>query len=380
MLIGLRKLVIAVVAIALMNVLPASALTQDPAMRVYFGTYTRNNGSKGIYASLLNLKTGELSKPELAGETVNPSFLAIAPGGKFLYAVGEGGEGAGVSAFAIGDDGKLTLLNRQDSGGKGPAHISLDVEGKNALVANYGSGSIACLPIETDGKLKAATSKVQHEGSSVNPSRQKGPHAHSIYVDRGNRFVVSADLGLDKVLVYQFDPAAGKLTPNTPPSVSTQPGAGPRHFAFHPGGKHAFVINEMNSTLTAFSWDAEKGVLAELQTLPTLPAEHKGNSTAEVVVHPSGKFVYGSNRGHDSIAGFGFDAATGKLSAIGHTPVGGKTPRNFNIDPSGQFLIAAHQGSDTVQVFRIDQSTGGLTPVGGPVAIPMPVCVKFLQP
>lgn len=349
-------------------------------MRVFFGTYTNNkpDGSKGIYTSTLDLKTGALSKPELAAETVSPSFLAIAPGGKFLYAVGEAGIGGGVSGFAIGGDGKLTLINRETTGGKGPAHVSVDGAGKNVLVANYGSGAIACLPISAEGKLSPASSVIQHEGSSVNPARQKGPHAHSIYVDKGQRFVVSADLGLDKVLVYKFDAAAGKLTPNEPAFFAAKPGAGPRHFAFHPDGRHAFVINEIDSTLTSLAWDPEKGTLSGIQTLSTLPAEHKGNSTAEVVVHPSGKFVYGSNRGHDSIAGFSFDGATGKLTAIGHTPAGGKTPRNFNIDPTGTFLIAAHQGSNTVQAFRIDGDNGTLTPVGGAVPVASPVCIKFL--
>ena len=360
---------------------PDSAVAAETtSVRVYVGTYTNNkpDGSKGIYTATLDLKSGELSKPELAVETVNPSFLALAPSGKLLYAVGEGGVGGGVTAFAIGADGKLTLLNKQESGGKGPAHLSVDGAGKNVLVANYGSGAIACLPIGLDGKLAAASSVIQHEGSSVNPARQKGPHAHSIYVDKTQRFVISSDLGLDKVLIYKFDAAAGKLTPNDPPFFAAKPGAGPRHFAFHPDGKHAFVINEIDSTLTALAWDAEKGTLTGLQTLSTLPGEHKGNSTAEVVVHPSGKFVYGSNRGHDSIAGFAFDAASGKLTSIGYTPAGGKTPRNFNIDPTGTFLIAAHQSSNSVQIFRIDADKGTLTPVGGPVAISSPVCIKFL--
>ncbi len=336
-----RTLWIGLLTVSVLAAIGCSPAHADDKLRVYFGTYTKANVSEGIYTATLDLKTGVLTKPELAVVTGNPSFLAIAPSGKFLYAVGEGGVGGGVSAFAINPDGKLTLLNRQEGGGKGPAHISIDSTGKHVAVANYGSGSVAILPIGEDGKLAPASSTIQHEGSSVNPARQKGPHAHSIYFDKTNKYVVSADLGLDKVLVYKF--AAGKLTPNDPPSVSAKPGAGPRHFAFHPDGKHAFVINEMDSTLTSFSWDEAKGTLTTIETLSTLPAEHKGNSTAEVVVHPSGKFVYGSNRGHDSIAGFAFDG--GKLKAIGHTPVGGKTPRNFNIDPTGQFLIAGHQGS-----------------------------------
>ncbi|CAA9403060.1 MAG: 6-phosphogluconolactonase [uncultured Phycisphaerae bacterium] len=354
-------------------------------VRVYFGTYTGKSGSKGIYVSTLDLATGKLSPPELAGETTNPSFLAIHPSKRFLYAVGEvneinGKKAGAVSAFAIQPDGKLSPLNQQPSGGQGPCHVSVDKEGRNVLVANYGSGAVACLPIGADGKLAEPSATVQHEGKSVDPRRQAGPHAHSINLDPANRFAFAADLGLDKVLVYRFDAAAGKLTPNDPSAAAVAPGAGPRHFAFHPTGRFAYVINEMASTVTAFAYDAAKGTLTEVHTVPTLPGEVKGNSTAEVVVHPSGKFVYGSNRGHDSIAGFAVDEATGKLTPIGHTPTRGKTPRNFNIDPTGTYLLAANQGTSTVAVYRIDPASGALAPVGEPTAVPAPVCVKYLQP
>jgi 6-phosphogluconolactonase len=256
----------------------------------------------------------------------------------------------------------------------------VDTAGKNALVANYGGGSVSCIPITADGKLSQPTAFIQHTGSSVNAQRQKEPHAHSINVDKANRFAFVADLGLDKVLVYRFDPAAGTLSPNNPPAATVAPGSGPRHFAFHPSGKFAYANNEITSSVTAFNYDAERGVLSEIHTAPTLPAEFdaKRSSTAEVQVHPSGKFLYVSNRGHDAIAIFTIDQTTGKLTPTGHQSTQGKTPRNFGIDPSGKFLLAANQGSDTVVIFQIDPATGALKPTGATVDVPTPVCVKFL--
>jgi 6-phosphogluconolactonase len=351
---------------------------------VYIGTYTRGN-SKGIYVARLDLATGKLTPAELAAEVVNPSFLTLHPSQPLVYAIGEignfaGGKSGAVSAFARdAKTGKLTLLNQQSSKGNGPCHVTVDRTGKNVLVANYGSGSVACLPIKEDGSLGEATSFIQHEGSGPNPKRQQGPHAHSINVDAANRFAIAADLGLDKLLVYRFDAAAGKLTPNDPPFMATAPGAGPRHFASHPGGRYAYAINELNSTVTALSYDAERGVLNPLQSISTLPEGFSGNSTtAEVQVHPSGKFVYGSNRGHDSIAAFAVDAATGKLRFVAHEPTQGKTPRNFGIDPGGRYLLAANQDGNNVVVFRIDTQTGKLAPTGSSIEVTAPVCVKIL--
>src|SRR5262249_18292478 len=246
-------------------------------------------------------------------------------------------------------------------------------EGKNVLGANYGSGSACIIPIGADGKLADNVMAVQHQGSSANEKRQEGPHAHSVNVDPAGKFAFVADLGIDKVMVYKLDSAKGTLSPNDPPAFNTAPGAGPRHFAFHPSGKYAYVINELNSTLTAMSYDADKGVLKEVQTLSTLPTEVKENTCAEVVVHPSGKFVYGSNRGHDSIAIFTVDEKTGKLTAAGHQGEGVKTPRNFNIDPSGTFMVVGNQGSNSVVVFRIDTKSGALAPTGTKVDVPAPI-------
>ena len=353
---------------------------------VYVGTYTKGTKSKGIYRYDLDMATGKLSGGEVVIR-VNPSFLAIHPNHKFLYAVGEvndfkGQKTGGVTAFALdAKTGHLTQLNQQISSGAGPCHLTVDKAGKNVLVANYGGGSISVLPIGTDGKLGEPTAAIQHKGgSNVVKGRQEGPHAHSINLDAANKFAIVADLGLDKVLVYKFDAAKGTLTPNDPPAMATAPGAGPRHFAFSPDGKRAYVINEIESTLTALTYDADKGVLTKGQTLSTLPEAVKGNSTAEVVVHPSGKFVYGSNRGHDSIAVFTIDAKTGALTATGHQNYMLKTPRNFSIDPTGKYLLAAGQSNGKVVVFAINQQTGELTPTGSVVDVPAPVCIRMMAP
>ena len=386
----LQSILAVIAALPLVNIVQrpshaAESSSKAGALLVYFGTYTGAK-SKGIYVARLDVATGKLSTPELAAETKNPSFLAIHPGHRFLYAVGEvadfGGKRAGaVSALAIEPQtGKLTLLNQQSSGGDGPCHLVVDKAGKNVLVANYGGGRIEALPIQPDGRLSEASTFIQHHGSSVNAQRQKEPHAHSINLDAANRFAVTADLGLDKVFVYKFDSTKGTLVPNDPPSTSVKPGSGPRHFAFHPSGRYAYVINEILCTVTAFDYDAEHGTLKEIQTIPTLPGEVKqGYSTAEVQVHSSGKFLYGSNRGHDTIVVYGIDEKTGKLTYVENEPTLGKVPRNFGIDPTGQFLLAANQNSDTVAVFRIDPKTGALTATGQIIEVPAPVCVRFLQ-
>lgn len=355
---------------------------------VYVGTYTGPK-SQGIYAYRLDLSTGKCTPLGLAAEVKNASFLAVHPNRKFLYSVSEiedlgGKPTGGVSAFSIDRaSGKLAKLNHQSSEGRGPCHVTVDKSGRVAMVANYGGGSVASLPIGADGKLAPAASAVQHLGKSANPQRQEGPHAHSINPSPDNRFAVAADLGLDKVLVYKLDPATGTLAANSPPSASVKPGAGPRHFAFHPSGKHAYVINEIDCTVTAFDYDAQRGVLTEIQTLSTLPEGEKvepGYSTAEVQVHPSGKFVYGSNRGHDTISVFAVDEATGKLRQVQNVSTEGKTPRGFGIDPSGKFLLAGNQDSHTITVFSIDPQTGELKSTGQKLEVGSPVCVKFVLP
>ena len=362
--------------------LTGTGCTASSEYRVYFGTYTRGE-SKGIYMSDFDSKTGALSEPRLVAETKNPSFLEIHPNGKFLYSVGEvpsvdGKPGGGVNAYAIDSKtGDLKLLSAQSSKGGGPCHVTVDPSGKCVMVANYGGGSVAAYQVGGDGKISPATSFIQHEGSSVDPRRQKGPHAHSINVDPGNRFAFAADLGLDKVLIYKLDAAAGKLTSHGFAKVA--PGAGPRHFAFHPSGKFAYVINEMTRTVTAFAFDAPKGTLTEVQTITTVPGDVKDGSTAEVRVSPDGRFLYGSNRGHDSIASFTINKETGKLTPTGFTPTGGKTPRNFNLDPTGKWLLAANQNSASVVVFKIDPATGVPKPTGAKVKVDTPVCVRFVE-
>ncbi len=351
---------------------------------VFIGTGTGGKqGSKGIYRCELDVADGRLTNLELAAETDTPTFLAIHPNHGFLYSVNENvklgpKKTGGLSAFALdAKTGKLTFLNQQSSGGPGPCHVSLDRTAKFVLAANYTGGSICCLPIQKDGSLAEATTFIQHMGKSVNP-RQDGPHAHSMNLDPANRFAIAADLGIDKLLVYRFDAAKGTLEPNDPPAFETAKGAGPRHFTFHPNGKFAYVINELDSTVTALHYDAAKGVLKSVQTLSTLPMPFKGNSTAEVVVHPSGKFLYGSNRGHNSIAIFSIDESSGELKALGHQSADIKTPRNFALDPTGTWLIVANQDSSSLVVFRVDLKTGQLATTANRLEVPRPMCVRFV--
>jgi 6-phosphogluconolactonase len=364
----------------------ASAAGDAPAKPgkqwVFIGTYT-DHKSKGIYRYLLDTATGELTGGELAAEAVNPSFLAIHPTHRFLYAVSEvdefnGKRSGAVTGFTLDPtDGKLGKLNSQPSGGDGPCHLVVDRAGKHVLVANYAGGNASVLPIGDDGRLGKATSFVQHKGSSVNKERQEAAHAHSINLDPAGRVAVVADLGMDKVMVYRYDADKGTLTAADP--VVTAPGAGPRHFAFHPSKPFAYVINELDCTVLPLAYDAAGASFKPLQAVNTLPVPFKPEyTTAEVQVHPSGRFVYGSVRGQNSIAIFAVDQKTGALTAAGRASQGIKTPRNFGIDPTGAFLIVANQDGDDLVVFRIDQKTGALTPTGQKVEVPTPVCVKFV--
>lgn len=360
----------------------------DP-MYIYVGTYTRSlphvqAKSEGIYRLAMDPASGALSHAGKTTGVENPSYLTLHPNGNYLYAANEvgdfGGKSSGaVSAFAIDRaTGSLTFLNQEPTDGAAPCHLMVDGTGRYLLTANYSGGSVAVHPIGSDGSLGKMSDFVQHVGTSVNPQRQKEPHAHSITLSADNRFAYAADLGLDRVLIYAFNADQGKITPAAQPWVRVHPGAGPRHFDFHPNGRYAYVINELDSTITTFACDAAGGGLIELQSLPTLPAAFEGRShCADVHVHPSGNFVYGSNRGHDSIAIFAIDPNSGLLTAVGHESTQGKIPRNFVIDPTGTFLLAANQNTDNVVVFRIDQSSGKLAPTGDSLDVPTPVCLKF---
>ena len=349
----------------------------------YVGTYT-DHGSKGIYAYRFDSATGESTSLGLAAESTAPSFLAIAPSGRFLYAVNElsqfNGQPTGaVSAFAIQPKtAKLTLLNQVPSRGEGPAHIALDRSGKYALVSNYDRGSIAVFPLLRDGRLGEATAFVQHKGSSVNKERQEGPHAHAAVFSPDNRFVIVADLGLDQLLVYRFDAARGTLG-NDPQIVRAVPGAGPRHLAFDATGQHLYVINEMQSSVVAYAYDAANGALGELQIVSALPDGFpRTGEAAEIEMHSSGKFLFASNRGDDSIAVFAINPKDGTLTPVEIDSTGGKTPRNFVLDPTGAWLLAANQESDDIVVFRVDPGTGHLTRSGPELHVPSPVCVRFV--
>jgi len=346
---------------------------------VYIGTYTGKK-SQGIYVSHLDPATGSMSVPELAGEMINPSWVTIHPSRKFLYAAGEGGQkggGGAVAGFSIGADGKLTAINMQPPSGSGPCHLAIDQTGKTIVVSNYGDGSVASLLIAADGQLSPSAWVDKHPALG---EKQK-PHAHCTEFAPGNQFAVSCDAGIDRLYVYRFDAATGALTANNPPFATTAADTHPRHLTFSADGKFCYNIDEHSMSVTAFTFDAKAGVLKQIQSIPTLPAgqEGKGQSTAEIILHPSGKFLYGSNRGHDSIVAYSIDAQSGKLTLIGHTSTEGKTPRGFGVDPTGRWLIAGNQGSDSVVQFKIDQSTGALSPTGTKFEVGAPVCFKFLE-
>ena len=381
---------IVILAAALLSIsIPARAAELPPdATIAYVGTYTNSPNSKGIYAfALSSAENPALTPLGLAAQVTSPSFLAVDLKHRFLFAVNEvdrttAAPGGGVSSFSIDPkSGLLTAINQQSSMGKGPCHIVLDNTGRNVLVANYGSGSVAVYQVAEDGRLSEPTSFVQHEGSSVNKTRQEGPHAHCIALDAANKFVFVCDLGLDKVMIYRFDPQAGKITPNDPPFAALKPGSGPRHIAFGHDQKFAYVNSEMASTVTVFSYDDRSGALSEIQSLSTLPEDFKGNtSTAEIAVHPSGKFLYVSNRGHDSIATFSIDPTKGTLTFLEAHPTGGKTPRHFAITPSGKNLLMENQGSGNITIAAIDPASGRLKDVGQPLQVPSPVCTVFVPP
>lgn len=372
------------------------AVGEGDEVLVWFGTYTKGAtpASEGIYVSRMKLKTGELSAPSVAGEAVNPSFLALHPTRPVLYAVAEIGgaeskPGGGIRSFDVNaSNGSLTAIDEQSSGGAGPCHVSVDPSGRCVLAANYGGGSTICLRVGAKGGLEPVVDGVpggflQHDrtsrtGEGIDPNRQEGPHAHCSRPSPDGRFVLVPDLGLDRVFIHAVNPIAGTLAPYG--SIELTAGSGPRHVAFDPSGERAYVINELALTVTGMDWDATRGELKAFQTISTLPADvtdRRGFSTAEVVVHPSGGFLYGSNRGHDSIAMYSIDRESGRLTFLGAESIRGRVPRNFAIDPTGRWLLAAGQDSGTVTVFAIDPSSGRLRFTDRSISVPRPVCILF---
>jgi 6-phosphogluconolactonase len=362
----------------------AGSIQPEKELLLYVGTYTKGK-SEGIYLYRLHPETGKFTLVNTVKGGENPSYLTLDPQRRFLYAVNEvtefdGEKSGAVSAFAVDQKtGELTLLNQQPSLGGAPCYVAVDKTGKNVLVANYVGGNVAVLPVQENGYLLPASDSAQHQGSGGNPNRQKGPHAHCIVLDPNNRYAFAADLGIDQLKGYRFDARQGKLTPNQPSSVATKPGAGPRHFTFHPNGRSAYLINELNSTVTAFAYDQRSGSLQEIHTVSTLPEDFTGDSfCADIHVSPNGRFVYGSNRGHDSIAVFAVDMRSGKLTPVQHVSTQGKWPRNFTLDPSGRLLLVANQNTDNIVSFRVDSRTGKLTPTGQSIEVPSPVCLQVV--
>ena len=376
----LRSSLLLWAAVALLAAQPAS----QPGSKylVYVGTYTGPN-SKGIYAYRFDAAPGKLDSIGLVGEMVRPSFLALHPNGRFLYAVSElGNDGrvnGSVTGFAIDrQSGKLTALNTVSSGGGGACHLVVDKTGGNLLVANYGSGSAACFRLAQDGRIGERTALMQHGGTGPDARRQGGPHAHAVVLSPDNRFLLVPDLGLDKVFVYRFDASRGTLTANDPPFAAVPGGSGPRHLAFHPNGRYAYVVNEMKSSVTTFAYDGETGALRDPRTVSNLPDDFSGvDNSAEIETDAAGRFLYASNRGHDSITIYAIDPASGGLTTVDRVPTRGKTPRNFAIDPTGRYVFAANQDSDSIVVFSRDAQSGRLKPLSE-VHVTAPVCIRFL--
>lgn len=376
--------------------LAASSAISIPALRqtfsqnrnvthqtLYVGTYTSGK-SEGIYVYHLDSRTGELTHFKTVKRIIDPSYLTIDEKKRFLYTVNEvsqfeGKPSGAVSSFAMDrKTGDLRLINQKPSLGGSPCYITLDRQERFALIANYEAGNVSVFPVMKDGSLGDATSVVQHNGSSINRERQQGPHAHCIVVDKLNRYAFAVDLGIDKILIYRFDSRSGKLTNHG--EVATKPGAGPRHLTFHPNNRYAYVINELDSTMTVYGYDARRGLLRPQQTISTLPTNYSGeNYCADLHVSPNGRFVYGSNRGHNSIVVFAIDGKTGQLNYVENVSTEGNWPRNFTIDPTGAFLLVANQRSDSVVTFRIDKRSGRLSSTGQIAEIPTPVCLKLVS-
>jgi 6-phosphogluconolactonase len=350
--------------------------------------YIGNNSAEGIGLFKLDTDKGTLTAAGIAGPANRPGFLAIAPNQKYLYAgvsnpvrpAPPGTPGA-IQGFSLdAATGKLTALNLQPSEGDEPAFVTVDPAGKNVLVANYGTATVAVLPLDAEGKLAAASSVIKQTGSSVDPQRQTHAYAHSINCSPDGKFAICCDLGADKLFVYKLDSTTGKLEANDPPSVAVPPGSGPRHLTFHPNGKFVYALTEMGGTVVGYAYDAQKGSLTQIQISKTLKNDEKGNGSAEVQIDPAGRFLYASNRlTTNYLTIFAIDQGTGQLTLKGYQDCLGKTPRNFRIDPTGRYLVLANQDSNTLVLFSIDQQTGLLTAVGQPIpTVRSPICVKFV--
>jgi len=367
---SLRKKILAI----LLNL--SSILTFGQSYYLYIGTYTSKT-SEGIYVYEFNSKTGDVKPVSIAKGNRNPSFLAVSPDEKFLYALA-GNNGDSVKAFNIESSHQLTLLNAQSLAGSfGACHLEVDKTGRWLIVGNYGSGSVTVMPIQSNGMLEKASQTIQHEGKSIDPERQQKPYVHSINIAPNNRDVFVPDLGTDKIMTYTLNVETGQLTNGAIPYTAVTPGSGPRHFAFHPNGKFAYVIQEMSATITSLQYKG--GTLKAFQTVNTLPADYTGRKwEADIHISPDGKFLYGSNRAHESLGIFSIDKKTGYLTLVGHQPVNGKTPRNFAIDPTGKFILVANQDSDNITIFKRDSETGKLTYTGKEIKVSQPVCLKFI--
>ena len=353
--------------------------------RVFVGTYSKGDSiSKGIYTCLFNSETGKLTEPKLAIELANPSFLAVHPSHEFLYAVNELSEGpgkgnGGVTAMKINADGTLLKLNDQPSLGGSPCHCNVDATGRTLMIANYTGGNVVAYPIAADGKIGEATSNIHHEDPTRENAAELKPRAHSINLSSDNRFAYAADLGLDKIFIYKLDAEKSTLSPSDPPSAGVTLGGGPRHFAIHPSGNFAYTNNETSMVATAFARNAKTGALQAIQDITTIPEGYEGQqSTAECLCHPSGKFLYVSNRGPDSITVYSINQKTGLLTWVENEPTGGKEPRNFFIEPGGKWLLAENQNSDSIHVFAVDQETGALKPTGDSIKVGKPVCIRMV--
>ena len=369
--------------VMLAGVMPAAAAPASADETLVFVSAFASGKEGAIHAFQLDSKTGSLTPMHRTTDVQNPFFLAVSPDQKFLSSIHArkfgGKEHEEVAAYAIvGRTGRLKLLNRQSSLGSASCYLDVDATGKTLLVANYSTGSVSSLSVRDDGSLGEAASFIQHAGSSVDPVRQTGPHAHSIVVSPENRFAYAADLGLDEVLIYRLDAAKATLSPNQTPLAKTSPGAGPRHLTFHPNGKYLYAINELGNSVTLFDYDPRSWALRERQTISTLPQEFEGKSyCADLKITPNGRFLYGTNRGHDSIAAYRI-GDDGRLTLAGIEPSLGKGPQNLAISPRGELLLCANMPGGNVAVFRIDPQTGGLTSVGPPVSMPSPSCIRLL--